>query len=437
MNKTIKSLRQLFTGIIALSFSMIIFAGCSDGSGSSGINIPNDFTKEKLYSTANLVTDNGSAPLGSSTASQIVGAMKFGWNLGNTLDASAGGDEKAGWAGRNENLGLDTEINWGMPQTTQAMIQGIKAKGFSSIRIPVSWHDHIDANYTINSAWMNRVKQIVDWAIAADLYVIINVHHDNITPAYCTTGCHLGYSPAASCINESKRYLYNVWCQITEAFNNGYDEHLIFETINEPRLPGDPHEWNWNSSCSTCQEAMACIKSLNQLCLETIRESGGNNAHRLIMAPSYVAAPGAAMDSSFTLPNDPAGSGHLALSVHMYSPYNFAMEDPGNSTFTDEHRGDLDYWFEQLNTKFVSHEIPVVIGEMGATNKNNTEQRTAWFQYYLGKVKDYQMAALLWDNGNYQIPSNVSYKELFGFYNRNAQTWYFPDMIEAAISARN
>ena len=431
--------KKNFFIVLCAVFCAGLFVSCGNpaSSGGSTINIPNNFTKEKFYSTANLVVDNGSKSFGSATASQIVNSMKFGWNLGNTLDASAGGDEKAGWAGRNASLGVGTEINWGMPQTTQAMIQGIKVKGFSSIRIPISWHDHIDANYTIDSSWMNRVKQIVDWAIAEDLYVIINVHHDNITPAYCTTGCHLGYSPAASCINESKRYLYNVWCQIATAFNNGYDEHLIFETINEPRLPGDSHEWNWESSCPTCQEAMECIKALNQLCVETIRESGGNNAQRLIMVPSYVAAPGAAIHSSFSLPNDSAGSGHIALSVHMYSPYNFAMEDPGSSTFTDEHRGDLDYWFGQLNTKFISQGIPVVIGEMGATNKNNTEQRTAWFQYYLGKVKNYNMAALLWDNGKYQIPDSGSYNELFGFYNRTAQTWYFPDMITAAVNARN
>lgn len=432
---------------IALALALFVFSTCanssSDGSGTNSTTNTDSgstpFEKVKLYSTDNLVIDSGSKDFGSMSAAQIVDAMKFGWNLGNTLDATAGGDEKKGWAGRNASLGTGTETNWGMPQTTQAMIAGIKAKGFSSIRIPISWHDHIDSKYTIDASWMNRVKTVVDWAIAEGLYVIINVHHDNITPAYCTDKCHLGYSPASSCISESKRYLYNVWCQIALAFNNGYNERLIFETINEPRLPGDTHEWNWEASCSTCQDAAKCVNELNQLCLEAIRESSGNNAKRLVMVPAYVAAPGSALNSAFKMPSDSAGSGRLALSVHMYSPYDFAMKDPGDTTFTSAHKGDLDYWFGQLNTNFVAKGIPVVIGEMGATNKKNDDQRKAWFEYYLGIVKECHMAALLWDNGKWEVPASGSFNELFGYYNRSAQTWYFtnPDLVKAAIDARN
>ncbi|MBQ7619016.1 MAG: cellulase family glycosylhydrolase, partial [Treponema sp.] len=222
-------------------------------------------------------------------------------------------------------------------------------------------------------------------------------------------------------------------------FNNGYDERLVFETINEPRLPGDNHEWNWEAGCSTSKDAAKCVNELNQLCLEAIRESGGNNAKRLVMVPAYVASPGAALASAFKMPNDSAGAGRLALSVHMYTPYSFAMQDPGETTFTSAHKGDLDYWLGQLNTKFVSKGIPVVIGEMGATNKNNDDERKAWFEYYLGKVKDYKMAAFLWDNGNWKVPASGSFNELFGYYNRSAQDWYFknPDLVEAAINARN
>ena len=420
--------KSIFAFILAL-FLFPSFANAANSNKDS-------FNKEKLYSATNLVTDNGSKSFGSSSAAKIVNSMKFGWNLGNTLDAYAGGKETDGWDGRNTSLGNNTETYWGMAKTTKAIIAGIKAKGFSSIRIPVSWHDHIDSSYTINSSWMKRVKEIVDWAIAQDLYVIINVHHDNITPPYCSANGHKGYSPASSCLAESKRYLYNVWCQIATAFNNGYDEHLVFETINEPRLPGDTHEWNWDASCATCQDAAKSINELNQLCLDTIRKSGGNNAKRLVMVPAYVASPGAALDQAFKMPKDSA-SKRLALSVHMYSPYSFAMQDPGETTFTNAHKDDLKYWFDQLNTNFVKKGIPVVIGEMGATNKNNDDQRKAWFEFYLGKVKSYKMAAFLWDNGQHQIPASGSFNELFGYYNRSAQTWYFPDLITTAINARN
>lgn len=393
MAKTYKnnSLKNNFQFALATLLTLFIFIACANSSG--GLDSLRSYTKEKLYSTGSLVTDNGSKTFGTLTAAQIVDEMKFGWNLGNTLDATAGGEPTNGWSGRNTSLGTATETNWGQPLTTQAMIAGIKAKGFSSIRIPISWHDHIDSRYTIDPAWMNRVKTIVDWAIAQDLYVIINIHHDNITPSYCKPNCHKGYCPVSSCLGESKRYLYNVWCQIASAFNNGYDEHLVFETINEPRLPGDEHEWNWNASCKTCRDAAACINEMNQLCLEAIRESGGNNAKRLVMIPPYVASPGAALASAFKMPADPSNSGRLALSVHMYTPYNFAMQDPGSSTFTQDHKNDLDGNLTALKNKFVSKGIPVVIGEMGATNKNNDDQRLAWFTYYLGKLKSYKMAA--------------------------------------------
>ena len=399
----------------------------------------NEYQKEALYSTQNLVVDKGSKEFGSLSAAQIVDAMKFGWNLGNTLDAFAGGSEKNGWSGRNTSLGVKTETNWGQPKTTQAMIAGIKAKGFSAIRIPISWHDHIDSSYTIDSAWMKRAKEIVDWAIGEGLYVIINVHHDNITPATCTPNGHKGFSPASSCIDESKRYLYNVWSQITTAFNNGYDERLVFETMNEPRLPGDKHEWNWEAGCAACKDAAKCVNELNQLCLDTIRESGGNNAKRLVMVPPYVAAPTSAVSGAFVMPKDSSPDGRLALSVHMYSPYNFAMESPGSKNFTDAHKNDLNYWFDQLNSKFVKKGIPVVIGEMGATNKNNDKQRAAWFKFFCGKAKACGMAAFLWDNGQWQVPSSGSYDELFGYYNRKEQSWYFtkPDLVEAGINARN
>ncbi|MBQ4497305.1 MAG: glycoside hydrolase family 5 protein, partial [Spirochaetaceae bacterium] len=315
-------------------------------------------------------SDTPAAKASNEKAVQIVKNMKFGWNLGNTLDATAGGDPANGWAGANKSLGIKTETNWGKPETTQAMIKGLKASGISTIRLPISWHDHIDSNYNIDSAWMNRVKTIVDWAMDEELYVIINIHHDNVGANALKKNSHKGFCPAPKCKEESERYLAKIWQQVAAAFNNGYDEHLIFEVMNEPRLPGDPHEWNWEASCKTCNEAMECINGYNQLCVDTIRATGGNNATRLLMIPSYVAAPGAAISPKFKMPQDPANC--LALSVHMYTPYDFAMKDKGgDKTFMQKHKSDLDYWFRELDTKFVKKGIPVVIGEMGATNKDN------------------------------------------------------------------
>lgn len=385
------------------------------------------FNYEKLYSQEIAVVDTKpTKEFSNETAAQIVDKMKFGWNLGNTLDAHSS---------TSLNAGLSTETCWGQPKTTQAMIQGIKDKGFNTIRIPITWHGHFeDKNYTIDPDWMNRVKEIVDWSIDAGLYVIINIHHDNVHPNNLSYG--KGYAPSSTNKNESMRFLYNIWCQITTAFNNGYDEHLIFETMNEPRLVNDQHEWNWQNGCPTCKDTMNCINEFNQMILNTIRASGGNNAKRLVMVPSAVASPDAAFNSSFKLPTDSVQN-KLILSAHMYTPYDFAMKDPGDVDFTQNHKNTLDYYFRELNSRFASKGIPVVIGEMGATNKNNLEDRKEWFSYFLGKTKEYKMAACLWDNGHYKIPATGSFSELYGYYNRNNQSWFFPGLVKTGIDARN
>lgn len=134
----------------------------------------------------------------------------------------------------------------------------------------------------------------------------------------------------------------------------------------------------------------------------------------------------------FRLPTDSAENG-LAVSVHMYTPYNFAMGTPGEETFTNEHRKELDRIFSNINKKYISKGIPVVIGEMGATNKGNLKERAAWFGYFVQHSRQYGMTACLWDNG-VSAPSKTE-GEKYGYYNRNKQEWYFPLLIEIALKA--
>lgn len=393
------------------------------------------FEKVKLYDQTKVVKDTQTPKSISSQAATVtVSQMKFGWNLGNTMDAALGSPND-GYRGQLNNCGLSTQTCWGQPQTTQAMINFLAENKIKTIRIPTSWHGHFtDKNYTIDPKWMNRVKEIVDWAIAKDMYVILNIHHDNVAPGTLTYG--KGYCPNNKDRDESLRFLYNVWCQIATAFNTGYDEHLIFETMNEPRLTNDAHEWNWQENCTTCKMAMERVNEYNQVCLDAIRESAGNNAQRVVMCPSYVASPDCTFKNAFKLPNDPANK--LALSVHMYTPYDFAMQSPGKLTFTDAHKGQLDYYFNQLNSKYVSKGIPVVIGEMGATNKNNDTHRKAWFEYFCAGANAKGMCAVLWDNNNYKNKTNPSdYNECYGYFNRSALDWYtgVGDLISTAVNA--
>ncbi|MBB5219134.1 glycoside hydrolase family 5 protein [Treponema rectale] len=353
------------------------------------------------------------------TAAELVKEMKTGWNLGNTLDA-------------NGCTGLASQESWGQPLTDKKMIDGIAEAGFKTIRIPVSWSNHITGkNHKIDKAWMNRVKQIVDWAIEDELYVIINIHHDNYTSP-SGIGYGDGFYPNMVSWNESMLFIKDVWTQISKTFNNEYDEHLIFELLNEPRLREHEHEWWMSDSCNDCKYGAQTLNRLNQVALDAIRKSGGNNSLRFVMVSGLAAAPHSVLDSNiFKMPQD-TESGRLLLSVHMYTPYAFAMQTPGETVLTESHKKEVNATFEQLNEKFISNGIPVVIGEYGATNKNNTQERIKWFTNFISESKKYGMCCCLWDNGDWNAAN--TYEEKFGFYNRKEQSWYFEEIIDAIMN---
>ena len=366
------------------------------------------------------------------TAANIVYNMGFGLNLGNSLDAVPGTAANGYTKNAFENAGLSTENCWGRPSTTQTMIKAIKQAGFRTIRIPISWHEHIiNKNYDIDPEWMARVKTVVDWAYNEDLYVIINIHHDSVASGTVTDFGN-GYCPAPSDKELSKIYLTKIWTQICATFKD-YSNHLIFETMNEPRLVGDSHEWGCDPNCKTCKESISIINEFNQMIVDLIRSSGSNNKKRLIMVPPYVASPDAAFLKQFVVPKDPANM--IALSVHMYTPYNFAMESPGSKTFTQDHKNTLNYYFSNLKSKFCDKGIPVVIGEMGATNKNNISEREKWFEFFVTEARKKGMSPVLWDNGSYTKEiAQGNGSEVFGFFNKKNCTFYFPTLITKSIN---
>ncbi len=346
------------------------------------------------------------------SAIDFVAELGAGWNLGNTLDA---------WG----SSGLSSETSWGQPMTTAKMMTDLKSSGITTVRIPVSWHNHVDEAFTVDKAWMARVKTVVDYALDAGLFVIVNVHHDNEADFYYPDAAHKA---------RSLEYARRVWKQIALQFRN-YDERLVFELLNEPRLVGSANEWNWSDSDPKLVAAAGIIGELEQVALDEIRESGSNNASRYVMITPYVASPWAALSGHFAIPTD-AATDKLILSVHAYTPYVFAMQDPGDTVLTAAHKDDIDTFMGQLNAKFVvGKNMPVVIGEYGATNKNNLSDRVAWFSYYVGKASSYGMATVLWDNGNWEVPPSGKYNELYGFFNRNSGTWYFPTILSAILDA--
>ncbi len=370
------------------------------------------------FDKSKAIKDEGNKTFNEVTAMKLVRDMKTGWNLGNTLESTGGGNS------------LSAETSWGMPKTTKAMIDGLAASGLKTIRIPVSWSRHMDKNYTIDPLWMKRVKEVVDWAIEDDMYVVLNSHHDNYM-RNAKMPARSGFYPTNENYEESRRFVCNVWAQIALAFNNGYDEHLVFETLNEPRLCGTPEEWWYNPDSLISQEAMANLNRLNQAILDTIRESGGNNKKRMVACPSLQASPESALAYTFKMPTDyDFSTKRLIVSVHMYTPYKFAMESPGIKEYSAEVENEFTSLFKQLNDKFILNGYAVYIGEYGAVNKDNLDDRVKWFHAFVKNSRSYGMPCFVWDNGQWQM-KNGDASEKYGYYNRNTQTWFFPEIIQA------
>lgn len=374
--------------------------------------------EEQKANTEETVEENTNTEISTEVSSvDFAKKLVIGWNLGNTLDAP-------------------TETGWGMPKTTKAMIDAVKAAGFKTIRIPVSWNKHVssDGEYKIDSSWMARVKEIVDWAIADDLYVILNVHHDNYSTSDLSSNVGFALSTSDSSIQtKSKAYLKAVWSQIASTFNNDYDEKLIFEVLNEPRAVGENYEWYMPDS-ATAKKYCDVITDYENTCITAIRATGGNNANRFIMVPGYAASGSdQTMLKAYTRPEDSAED-KLILSTHAYSPYNFAMAN-SDKDFGSDDEASLTSIFNYLKTNYTDKGIGVVMGEASASNKDNTEERIKWVKDYFAKAKAAGIPVVLWDNMVYtEDGSSGTYDgEHHGWLNRNTCSWYFPTIIKAMM----
>ena len=341
------------------------------------------------------------------TAMKIVKDMKIGWNLGNTLDS-------VHWETGN-NLPTepsDFETAWGNPVTTKKMIDTVKAGGFNTLRVPVTWFQHLGAapNYKINKAWLDRVQEVVDYGIANNMYVILNMHHED------------WHYPSKQNLPSAREKLQKVWEQVAERFKN-YDEHLIFEGMNEPRMNGAPEEWNGGTA-----DARDVINQLNAAFVNTIRKSKGNNPKRFLMIPTYAASPWENVTVSMKIPNNDK---RIIVSVHSYEPYSFALDTGGGNKWSQSKKKDtetIDYVMDTLHKTFISKGIPVVMGEFGALNKNNLSDRVAWAEYYVRAAKKKDITCIWWDNGSFSGSG-----ENFGILNRQQNKWQYPEVVKALM----
>ncbi len=328
------------------------------------------------------------------SAFTITQEMKIGWNLGNTLDSYS-----------DTASGLATETSWGNPKTTKAMIDAVKAKGFNTVRVPTTWFQHLDGDNNIDSAWMARVREVVDYAIDNDMYVILNLHHEN----------WIDRADLGTAYSEMKPKFIKVWTQIATEFKD-YDQHLILESMNEPRAKGTDHEW-WGPQ----QSEVDTINKLNADFVNTVRSiDSPYKDSRLLMIPGYCASADSTMFSKITVPQDQ----FVAVSIHAYIPYDFTMNTAvsDHSTFTESYSANLEQTFESIRSTFIAKNIPVVIGEFGTSNFNNTEARVKWADKYISTTSKIGIPCVLWDNN--VIKSATSPGECHGYLNRSSLTWY-------------
>lgn len=315
------------------------------------------------------------------SSKELLEFMKIGWNLGNTLDAPKG------------------ETTWGNPITTKPMIDKIKEAGFNLVRVPVSWHCHVSdgPDYIIDKEFIDRVKEVVDYGIDNDMAVIINIHHDDVK-----------VTPTVDGNEDASAFVKAIWSQVSEYFGD-YDQRLIFECLNEPRMIRNPHEWHLDMREEESQKAVEYLNQFNQLFVDTVRASGKKNAERYLMVSSYAANPMYACMDSYRFASDP--SGRLIQSVHSYSPYNLCLNGKSDiAKFTEKDRIEVRRIMERLDKSFRSKGIDVIIGEIGILNKNNPEAREAWAKYFISEAKKVGIVCVWWDNHA---------ENSFGIFNRH------------------
>lgn len=335
--------------------------------------------------------DDGDVPLAAesdSEAIQFAKNMGSGWNLGNSLccvDNSTVGSHAAAYY----------EKLWGNLVTTQNMIDALKESGFRTIRIPVSYRNHIDSEFQIEEAWLNRVKEVVDYAMANDMYCVINLHHENFLVAD-TEKQQIG-----------EKGLQIMWTQIAKYFSS-YDEHLIFEGFNE--VTNSKGQWD-----SADTESYQVVNAYNQVFVDAVRACGGNNSSRFLIVNTYAAKATASVIKGFVLPNDSVEN-RLIVGAHVYEGIDTAITRMG-----------------YLNQYFIQKGIPVFIGEWGQTNSSSRTEavRVDYAKRYLEKASEYGIPCAWWDDGgNFSTSAAVSN---YAILKRSTSTWYFDDLASAIV----
>jgi len=357
--------------------------------------------------------------------------ITVGWNLGNTLDAVNH------WS--YEYPKAEEGCWYNIPLANQELFNWVKERGFNIVRIPVTWTGHIGPapDYIVSQDWLRRVAEVANYARNAGLKAIINMHHDDgdIWGGWLLLG---DAAANQNVFNQITDKYEKVWTQIAEYFkNHGY--WLIFESMNEVHDEG----YGWSLTFQTNAKLIIdIINEWNQRFTDAVRSTGGNNAQRFLMYPSYNSFPecilpdgkiGAAEPGKyFKLPNDSAGSGKQIVTFHYYDPSEFPFKGTNIEWGTQQQKNFIDNLFDRFKTAFINKNIPVIIGETGRSRGSgiNTddsvmtqqqleraaETRLLWADYVFARAKHYGLVPIWWDNGNF---NPVHAQDQFGLFDRN------------------
>jgi len=348
---------------------------------------------------------SSSVSSGGVTSVELTKLMGIGWNVGNSLDAIGG------------------ETNWGNPLITQQLINSVKAAGFKTIRLPVAWSKFSnESNFTIQSAWMDRVEQVVNYALNADMYVVMNIHWDN------------GWMQPT---NAQQAYVNNrlkiMWTQIATRFAN-YDDRLLFAGTNEVMVDGDYG--------TPTAEYYTVQNSFNQTFVTTVRATGGKNATRHLVVQGF----NTNIDHTVNFAKIPTDtvSNRLMMEVHYYDPYNFTLNENSNITQwgsiatnpavteTWANESYTDAQFQKMKVNFVDKGIGVILGEYGVISRNNVAghetYRNYWNEYITKSAYTHGLVPVYWDNG---YGGNAG----MALFDRASGAQLYPALIQAIVKA--
>ena len=339
------------------------------------------------------------------TSVELTRRMGIGWNVGNSLDAIGG------------------ETNWGNPLVTQQLINSVKAAGFKTIRLPVAWSRFSDeSNFVIQSAWMDRVEQVVNYALNADMYVVMNIHWDG------------GWMQPT---NAQQVYVNNrlkiMWTQIATRFAN-YDDRLLFAGTNEVMVEGDYG--------TPTAEYYTVQNSFNQTFVTTVRATGGKNATRHLVVQGF----NTNIDHTVNFAKIPTDtvSNRLMMEVHYYDPYNFTLNTSSNitqwgkiatnpgATETWANESYTDAQFQKMKTNFVDKGVGVILGEYGVVSRTNVADhetyRNYWNEYITKSAYTHGLVPVYWDNG---FGGNGG----MALFDRASGAQLYPNLIQAIVKA--